>query len=97
MGFVAGRCEVEGRSVVGRVYTLNVGRRFRGRGVAEKLMKALEEEFRARGCVEAVLQVAADNEPAVKLYKKLGYALTRKLPNYYGLGRDGFEARKRLK
>ena len=95
-GFVAGRCERTQGRLVGKIYTLNVKREFRGRGLARELMEALEEEFRKRGCKETVLQVAVDNKPAVNLYLKLGYKITRRLPNYYKRGRDAYEARKSL-
>ena len=96
LGFAAGRCERLHGETVGKVYTLNIRRAFRGRGFARKLMEALEEEFRRRGCRKSVLQVAVDNEPAVNLYLKLGYRITHRLPNYYGPGRDGYEAEKAL-
>ncbi|MCS7132845.1 MAG: GNAT family N-acetyltransferase [Nitrososphaeria archaeon] len=95
-GFVIGRLErVEGRPV-GRIYTISVDPLFRKRGVAKALMRRLEDELAARGCVEAVLEVAVDNYPALKLYESLGFEFTGILRNYYGPGRHAYRARKTL-
>jgi ribosomal protein S18 acetylase RimI-like enzyme len=51
----------------------------RGRGLGETLMRAVAEEGRARGLREIALEVLVQNEPAIRLYEKLGYERTREL------------------
>lgn len=44
-----------------------------GKGVGSALIRALEDDFRARGYKEATIRVSADNERALGLYLHLGY------------------------
>jgi len=96
-GFVIGRIERRGRKRLGRVYTLNVKPEYRGKGFGKSLMRAIEEEFKRRGCEEAVLEVAVENLQAINLYKSLGYEFKERIKNYYGAGKDALLARKRLR
>ncbi|RLG08853.1 MAG: N-acetyltransferase [Thaumarchaeota archaeon] len=95
-GFIIGRLENIGGKTVGRIYTINVDPRFRRIGIAKALMKKIEAEFAAWGCVEIILEVAVDNRPALELYKSLGFKFTRLLKDYYGPGRHAYEAKKLL-
>jgi len=47
----------------------------RGRGVGLRLMNALERWARSTGCHRLQLRVVSTNEPAVALYRKLGFAV----------------------
>lgn len=60
-------CEVAG---------LVVGEHFRRRGVGEALMEALEDEARARGSVNLVLNTAHRRADAHAFYEALGYQHT---------------------
>ncbi|UIJ81946.1 GNAT family N-acetyltransferase [Rhizobium leguminosarum] len=44
-----------------------------GKGVGSALIAALEEQFMARGFIEATIRVSADNTRALGLYLRLGY------------------------
>ena len=57
------------------VVSFRVDDRFQGRGIGTRLLTALEEEGRRRGRSNATLYVAVDNERAIRLYTKLGYAI----------------------
>jgi GNAT superfamily N-acetyltransferase len=46
---------------------------WRGRGVNARLIAALKEWCRANGVTELRLDVYADNEPAVRAYRKAGF------------------------
>ncbi len=46
----------------------------RRRGLAEALMLELERRLRPKGVEKITLEVRASNEPALRLYEKLGYA-----------------------
>ena len=46
---------------------------------------------------EVYLETAVDNEPALRLYRKLGYEILRTLPEYYSShALDAFQMGKRL-
>jgi ribosomal protein S18 acetylase RimI-like enzyme len=47
----------------------------RGRGLGRELTERLHDEARRRGATRVRLTVYADNEPARKLYERLGYEL----------------------
>ena len=96
VGSAIGRVEKIGGQVVGHVYTLDVRPDFRRRGVGAALLKSLENEFKKLGCEKAILEVAVDNEPAIRLYKSLGYIFASRLKDYYGRGRDAYRAEKDL-
>jgi ribosomal protein S18 acetylase RimI-like enzyme len=51
----------------------------RGEGIGEQLMRAIEERAAARGVEELWLEVLVQNEPAIRLYEKLGYQAVREL------------------
>ena len=58
------------------VAALVVGERFRRRGIGELLMKAIEEEARARGGKHLVLNTAHRRADAHAFYEALGYEHT---------------------
>lgn len=62
-----------GRSPV-TVSTVSVHPSHRGRGLGRTLMEHALERLRALGARQAVLEVLAGNEPAVRLYRSLGFA-----------------------
>lgn len=61
--------------IVGRIGSVAVLERQRGRGVGTMLMKLAEEWARKRGANDLRLTVWAFNEQAVDLYQELGYEL----------------------
>jgi GNAT superfamily N-acetyltransferase len=58
-----------------------VKRSARGRGVASRLMEALEAEARARGYTVLVLDTVTDSD-AYRLYTRLGWQRVGPIPNY---------------
>ncbi len=71
------------RGKIGRVLTLDIVPEARRCGLASRLMEACERRMRAAGCTKVYLETAVNNEPALKLYHKLGYEVVRTLPEYY--------------
>jgi [ribosomal protein S18]-alanine N-acetyltransferase len=71
------------RRKYGRILTLDILPEARRSGLATKLMNACEERLRSLGCGEMYLETAVNNEPALRLYRKLGYEVLRTLPEYY--------------
>jgi ribosomal-protein-alanine N-acetyltransferase len=82
-GCVAGY--VGSQTVVGESDMMNIAVHpdFRRRGVAEALVNALTEELKCLGSRCLTLEVRASNEPAQKLYDKLGFFQVGRRPNYY--------------
>ena len=56
-----------------RLFALDVGEAYRNRGVATALVKAVETMAADRGLDKVNLEVAIDNEKAIRLYKRLGF------------------------
>ena len=53
-----------------------------GRGIAKQLSEAGFEECKKRGIGKVKVLVAADNEPANKLYQKCGFELTAQIASH---------------
>jgi ribosomal-protein-alanine N-acetyltransferase len=60
----------------------------RGRGVASALVTTLLDAARADGAERVLLEVAADNAPALELYARHGFVEIDRRPAYYRDGRD---------
>ena len=80
----------------GRIYTLDVKTEHRRRGIATKLLQALEAEFKQRGATTSTLEVDVKNQPALKLYQKSGYKTKTLIKNYYGHNRHAAKMTKKL-
>ena len=64
---------------------------------AEALMRAGEEPVRGRACAHLRLEVRRDNEPAIRLYRKLGYRLFGTIPHYYEDDQEALRFEKRIR
>lgn len=56
---------------------------YRRCGIAETLVYALVDALKTRDSHSLTLEVRASNDPAKKLYEKLGFAQVGRRPNYY--------------
>ena len=56
------------------VHDLGVLAEYRGRGVGQALLVAIEAEAARRGACKVTLEVLSSNEPAKALYAKFGFA-----------------------
>lgn len=63
--------------------TIAVARAFQRCGVAQRLFAALLAELRAAQATEIFLEVRASNQPALGLYRRLGFAEIGRRPRYY--------------
>jgi ribosomal protein S18 acetylase RimI-like enzyme len=52
---------------------------YRGRGLGGRLLQACLDKARARGLTRITLQVRADNERAIALYRRLGFEIEAQL------------------
>ena len=60
----------------------------RRRGVAEALMRELEARLAPNGVEKITLEVRASNDPAIRLYEKLGYTQVGVRKGYYEKPRE---------
>ena len=93
VGFIVGIVEPD---ATGHVTTLGVAPEHRRRRIAERMLVKVEDGFRRRGVRIARLEVRSVNTGAQDLYRKLGYAVTQRLPRYYSNGGDGLLTIKAL-
>lgn len=66
----------------------------RKKGLATRLMDAMEEEAKKRGAEYSFLEVRSSNEPALALYKKRGYQPLFVRARYYPDGEDAIVMKK---
>jgi ribosomal-protein-alanine N-acetyltransferase len=84
IGFVIVQVEIEDNRQYGHIITINVAPDCRRKKVATKLLQTMEKILKERSITECRLEVREDNDPAIKLYQKLGYQTLGKLERYYG-------------
>ena len=77
------------------VTSIAVAPSHRHMGIASRLLASVEQVARAQGLSDIRLTVRASNTPAIRLYEKAGYSVTKRLPSYYG-GEDGLSLVKPL-
>jgi [ribosomal protein S18]-alanine N-acetyltransferase len=70
------------------IATIAAHPRWRGCGLGLWLMLALLDEAIRRGAALSTLEVRVGNEPARRLYEKLGFEEVGERPNYYRDGED---------
>ncbi|MDX1810874.1 MAG: GNAT family N-acetyltransferase/peptidase C39 family protein [Gammaproteobacteria bacterium] len=79
-----------------RLYSIAVLPQFQGKGLARKLLDAVEASAKKHFCVFIRLEVNVSNRPAIALYQKYGYLGISHIPGYYEDGSDAFRMEKRL-
>jgi ribosomal protein S18 acetylase RimI-like enzyme len=75
----AGICKLAIRGDRGWIAGIGVATGHRGQGVGEALMRGVLDVARERGLREIWLEVLVQNEPAIRLYEKLGFERVRDL------------------
>jgi GNAT superfamily N-acetyltransferase len=76
-GEPAGICKLAIRGERGWIAGIGVAVAHRGKGYGEALMRAVIQVARDRGLRELWLEVLTPNEPAIRLYEKLGFETVR--------------------
>ncbi|MBX3363442.1 MAG: GNAT family N-acetyltransferase [Phycisphaeraceae bacterium] len=89
VGWSVGLMRQHRRTRSGRLYAIAIHPSTRGRRLGRLLAEATLSQLSALGLERVYLEVRADNEPAIGLYRKLGFGFKKDLPNYYGHGRHG--------
>ncbi|MDO9641442.1 MAG: GNAT family N-acetyltransferase [Pseudotabrizicola sp.] len=74
-----------GRAVAGEaeLLTLAVLPVARGQGIGARLIQDFLTEAKARAATTAFLEVAAGNDPAIRLYERAGFVLNGRRKAYY--------------
>lgn len=89
---------VVGNLIIDYIHVLNlaVAENYRKHGLALQFMHKAEQEAVKRGLGALTLEVRENNEPALALYKKLGYEVKGRRPKYYEYKDDALLMWKRL-
>lgn len=93
VGFVIGLIEPDH---TGHITTVGVAPEHRRRHLGKRLMAHVEKGFKDRNVRVVRLEVRSLNIPAQRLYQRLGYSITQRLPKYYSNGGDGLLMLKSL-
>lgn len=80
----------------GELITIDVLRQFRREGVGWQLHRELEGWLRAGGGTSIQLHVSVDNTGALEFYKRLGYHVLTRIPQYYLHAVDAWQMEKLL-
>lgn len=89
-GFVIAR----GTGDEAEILTLAIDAKYRRRGLAQTLLDKTSTQLAASGVERLFLEVDSENDAAIALYKKHGFAQVGRRRNYYR--RDGHPARDAL-
>lgn len=87
-GAVVGYCIYQIIFEMSEILRIGTAKHAQGQGVANTLMMAVADDCQQQGAQRLLLEVRADNEPAIKLYQKHGFFQIDQRPNYYH-GTDG--------
>ncbi len=77
------------------VQTVAVSRELQGGGVGRHLLTAAVAHAWDAGCTRLFLEVRADNDPALALYRSAGFVRMGRRPRYYPDGTDAITMRLR--
>ncbi len=97
---IAGFCTAqlqtrEGRHV-GHIITIDVLPDARRQGMGRLLLRAAEENFRAKDTDSIRLEVAVDNQRAQMFYQTMGYTQIGMIPGYYAGKLDALVMQKQI-
>jgi len=81
---------------MGRIITIDVIPESQHSGLGTLLLTSAEAELQQAGCEFVSLEVAVDNQTALRFYKKHGYTVLKVLPHYYMDSIDGLLMGKKL-
>ena len=83
-------------SGVARLYSIATRAEARGKGVGSALIEAAEQAARRKRRRALRLEVRTDNDAAIRLYERLGYARIGRYASYYEDGADAWRYEKTL-
>jgi ribosomal-protein-alanine N-acetyltransferase len=85
-----------GSHSMGRIITIDVVPDAQESGIGSLLLTNVEQELKRVECDYVSLEVAVDNQKAMRFYKKHGYSVLKVLPRYYLNSIDGLLMGKKL-
>lgn len=71
------------RRDAGHIITIDIRPHARRKGYGSALLRAAEDRLHGCGCGAVLLEVAVDNDPAIRFYKRHGYSVLKTIPRYY--------------
>ena len=74
----------------GHIISLAVDKKYRGRKIATQLLTKVVIIFKGVEANKITLEVRGDNSGAIEFYKKFGFLIDRKVPNYYEDGQEAY-------
>jgi ribosomal-protein-alanine N-acetyltransferase len=80
----------------GHIVSVAVTPEHRRKGVGEAIVGNAMEAMKLYNAKQCYLEVRVTNEPAIELYKKLGFEVTRTIKGYYADGEDAYVMTKKL-
>jgi ribosomal-protein-alanine N-acetyltransferase len=80
----------------GHIVSVAVIPEYRNMGIACSLVQQALSAMSARSVDECYLEVRVNNYPAINLYRKLGFQVTRTIPRYYFDASDAYMMSKPL-
>lgn len=80
---ILGYCGVVMVQDEGDITNVAVKKSWQNQGVGKKLMEELVKSTEQEGVARLFLEVRASNEPALRLYRNMGFVQTRIRKNYY--------------
>ena len=95
LGWVVGLIRRHPRYCTGRIYAIAVHPEARGLRLGRRLLEHALKALRRCGVETVFLEARIDNERAIELYRKVGFAHRHHLPHYYGRGRHGLSMVRR--
>ncbi len=69
---------------------IGISENYRGRGAAAKVLDWVEKWAAGQGLTQLSLLVSSKNEPAVKLYQRMGYEMVKIYSRWYGTSSTGY-------
>lgn len=84
-GTIVGTVSATSRAKQGHVRGMAVLPEWHGRGVAAKLLAAIEDWLGSRGCTQVTLDTTLPLRTAMKFYEKHGYRRSGSVSDFYGM------------
>lgn len=85
LGFILGRAVAANEKYAGEgeILTIAVDPIYQGRGFGQRLLENAILHARKIGASKMYLEVACDNDPAIRLYNKMGFKKIARRKDYY--------------
>jgi len=80
----------------GHVVSIAVMPKHRRKGIGCMLMKEAMKNMEKYNAKECFLEVRVSNQPAINLYKKLGFQIVKTITHYYMDGEDAYLMARKL-